>query len=119
MARNIELGRRGERIAADFLTLAGHQILDRNWRSRSGELDIVTIDRGVVVAVEVKTRTSLDFGHPFEAIDRRKLHRIHRLAWEWCATHAVSSAGVRVDAVAVIVPRDGALPTVEHLEGVR
>ncbi|HWL02401.1 MAG TPA: YraN family protein [Microbacteriaceae bacterium] len=119
MARNIELGRRGERIAADFLTIAGHRVVDRNWRSRSGELDIVTIDRGVVVAVEVKTRTSLDFGHPFEAIDHRKLHRVYRLAWEWCAAHRMSGARLRVDAVSVIVWRDGGLPTIEHLEGVR
>ena len=119
MARNIELGRRGERIAADFLTLAGHRVIDRNWRSRLGELDIVTIDGDAVVAVEVKTRTSLGFGHPFEAIDRRKLHRIHRLAREWCAAHRFSSTRVRVDAVSVIVWRDGSLPTIEHLQGVR
>jgi len=119
MTRNLELGRRGERIAADFLTLAGHRVVDRNWRGRRGELDLVTVDRGEVVAVEVKTRTSLDFGHPFEAIDRRKLHRVHRLAREWCATHRMSPTRVRVDAVAVIVWRDGARPTIEHLKGVR
>lgn len=119
MARNIELGRRGERIAADFLTNAGHRVVDRNWRSRSGELDLVTLDRGMTVAVEVKTRTSLDYGHPFEAIDRRKLHRLHRLAWEWCAAHGRSATRVRIDAVSVIVWPDGRLPTIEHLEGVR
>lgn len=119
MARNIELGRRGERIAADFLTIAGHRVVDRNWRSRKGELDIVTFDRDYVVAVEVKTRTSLAFGHPLEAIDRRKLHRLYRLAWEWCTAHGVSHTRVRIDAVAVIVWRDGARPTIEHVQGVR
>ena len=99
MARNIELGQRGERIAA--------------------ELDLVTIDRGTVVAVEVKTRSSLEFGHPFEAISPLKLHRLYRLAWEWCTAHRMNGARVRVDAVAVIVWRDGALPSIEYLEGVR
>jgi len=119
MGRNVELGRRGERIAADFLTIAGHRVVARNWRTRIGELDIVTIDRGVVVAVEVKTRTSLGFGHPLEAIDSRKLHRLHRLAREWCAAHGVRTDRVRIDAVSVIVWRDGSRPTIEHLEGVR
>ena len=119
MARNIELGRRGEQIAADYLTKAGHLVVDRNWRCPRGELDLVTIDRELVVAVEVKTRTSLDFGHPFEAIDRRKLERVYRLAWAWCAANGRTGTPIRVDAVAVITGRDGTPPTIEHLEGVR
>jgi len=119
MARNIELGRRGERIAADYLTRAGHRVVDRNWRCPRGELDLVTLDGDQVVAVEVKTRTSLDYGHPFEAIDRRKLERVHRLGWAWCAAHGMAGARVRVDAIAVIDAEDGAPPLVEHLVGVR
>jgi len=119
MARNIELGRRGERLAADYLTAAGHRVVDRNWRCPRGELDLVTIDREQVVAVEVKTRTSLDFGHPFEAIGPRKLQRLHRLAWAWCAANGMRGVRVRVDAVAVVTGRDGREPVIEHLEGVR
>lgn len=119
MARNIELGARGERIAAAFLTAAGHRIVDRNWRCDRGELDLVTVDRGQIVAVEVKTRTSLDFGHPFEAIDRRKLERVYRLAWAWCAAHGRSGARLRIDAVSIVIGRTGEQPMIEHLEGVR
>ncbi|MBO9577813.1 MAG: YraN family protein [Microbacteriaceae bacterium] len=119
MARNIELGRRGEQLAADYLTAGGHRVLDRNWRCPRGELDLVTLDRGQVVAVEVKTRTSLDFGHPFEAIDRRKLERVYRLGWAWCAAHERAGAAVRVDAVAVVLGRRGERAVIEHLEGVR
>ncbi len=119
MARNIELGRRGEQLAADYLTAAGHRVVDRNWRCPRGELDLVTIDRDQIVAVEVKTRTSLDFGHPFEAIDRRKLERVYRLAWAWCTAHERPTSRVRVDAVSVITGRDGRPPIIEHLEGVR
>lgn len=119
MARNIELGRQGERIAADYLTRAGHRVVDRNWRSATGELDLVTIDAGTVVAVEVKTRTSTGYGHPFEAIDARKLHRLHRLAIEWCASHRMREAAVRVDAVGIVIGPPTQPPTVEHLRGVR
>ncbi|OJX70071.1 MAG: hypothetical protein BGO95_03360 [Micrococcales bacterium 73-13] len=118
MARHIDLGRRGEGLAADYLTSAGHRVLDRNWRCPRGELDLVTLDRGEVVAVEVKTRTSLALGHPFEAIDRRKLERVYRLGWDWCAAHGMAAARLRVDAVAVITA-SGRRPVIEHLEGVR
>jgi len=115
----MELGRRGESIAADYLTSAGHRVIDRNWRCPAGELDLVTIDGDRIVAVEVKTRTSLAFGHPFEAIDRKKLDRLYRLAWAWCKAHGRSAALIRVDAVAVIIGAVGDRPTIEHLEGVR
>ncbi len=115
----MELGRRGERIAADYLTGAGHRVIDRNWRCPKGELDLVTIDGDRIVAVEVKTRTSLAFGHPFEAIDRRKLERLYRLAWAWCRAHGMPGSRIRVDAIAIVIGTGGDRPTIEHLEGVR
>ena len=117
---NNAIGSEGETIAAAFLSRRGHQILDRNWRAPHGrgELDLVTLDRGRVVIVEVKTRSSLDYGHPFEAIVPKKLERLHRLGWEWCAAHAQRGAAIRVDAVAVLLPVDGPA-VIEHLEGVR
>ena len=113
----IDLGRRGEHLAADHLARLGHRILDRNWRSRDGELDLVTFFHGRVVVVEVKTRSSLAAGHPFEAIDRRKLARLRRLGASWCREHGVPVRAMRVDIVGVLLPRDGD-PVVEHLEGV-
>lgn len=114
----IAIGRRGEEIAAQHLRALGHRILDRNWRSRDGELDLVTADAERIVAVEVKTRSSTAAGHPFEAIDARKLDRLHRLGAQWCAEHRVSTRRLRVDVVGVVLRR-GHDPRVEHLEGVR
>lgn len=122
MAAKDVLGARGESIAADHLTRRGLRVLDRNWRGPSGELDLVLCDaasREIVVA-EVKTRAGVAFGHPFEAITPAKLARLRRLAGEWCAAHADevgSHPRVRIDAVAVIAPRDRP-PVVEHLRGV-
>src|SRR3954451_15768526 len=79
------LGRRGEQAAADHLTELGWQILDRNWRCREGELDIVARDGTELVFVEVKTRSSLAFGAPAEAVDRVKAARIRQLALRWIA----------------------------------
>jgi len=114
------LGARGEEVAADYLRRHGHEVVDRNWRAPHGrgELDLVTLDEGRVVVVEVKTRSSLEFGHPFEAIGPAKLERLHRLGAQWCAAHGLAGRLHRVDAVAVLLPRGGPA-VIEHLEGVR
>lgn len=122
MAEKDELGRRGERIAERALIGRGYRILDRNWRCREGEIDLVARDGDSLVFVEVKTRSSDAFGHPFEAITAAKLARLRRLASAWLAAGgqraAISSAGrIRIDAIAVLAPRD-APATLEHLEGV-
>jgi putative endonuclease len=116
--RNSELGRFGEAIAAEHLIRRGHRILDRNWRSPHGEIDLVTMDRDAVVVVEVKTRSGVEFGHPIEAIGAAKYERLHRLGWEWCAAHEMAGRLERVDAVAVLLRADGTV-SVEHIEGLR
>ncbi|GGC95133.1 UPF0102 protein [Tersicoccus solisilvae] len=106
MRRKDLLGRAGEEFAARYVTELGWRLLDRNWRCPAGELDLVALDPmgaagPVIVAVEVKTRRSLDFGHPWEAIDAAKLARLHALIRLWAHEHGVSGP-VRVDAVAVV-----------------
>lgn len=118
MAQKDELGRRGERLAADYLIERGITILERNWRCSQGELDLVALDRGTLVFVEVKTRSGVRYGHPFEAITAQKLARLRRLAGAWRAAHPEPRiAGLRLDAVAVVAER-GAEPVIEHLRGI-
>jgi putative endonuclease len=111
------VGAYGERVAVRLLTEAGIDVVDRNWRGESGEIDIVAMDGDDIVVVEVKTRSGTGFGHPAEAVTRAKLARLRRLAAEWLSAHEVHAAGVRIDVVAVIRHRAGAA-TVEHLRGV-
>lgn len=118
MAAKDDLGRAGEDAAVRHLQDAGYRLMERNWRCRFGEVDVIAERAGVIVFVEVKSRSSLDYGHPFEAITPRKLARLRRLAAEWCAQHAEPKArGIRVDALAV-VGRRGESPRIEHLEGI-
>lgn len=118
-----ELGRLGEDQAESHLMAAGHIVLERRWRSRHGELDLITFDDGVLVAVEVKTRRGRGCGHPFEAVTPVKLDRLHRLLREYAAQHTGVRVPLRVDAVAVLFPpgRSGGLgvPQIEHLEDLR
>ncbi|BDZ56175.1 hypothetical protein DSM26151_17620 [Agromyces marinus] len=93
------------------------RVLDRNWRCRHGELDLVLRDGPTLVFVEVKTRAGSGFGHPFEAITPRKLARLRRLALAWCEANGSPAGRIRIDAVAVHAPAD-APAIVEHLEGI-
>jgi len=111
------VGRYGEDVAERHLLAAGWRVLDRNWRCRDGELDLVGMDGDELVVVEVKTRRSAAYGSPAEAVTRLKLARVRRLAAQWLAAHDVRAASVRVDVIAVVLPRSGAA-VVDHLVGV-
>nr|WP_210001434.1 YraN family protein [Paeniglutamicibacter kerguelensis] len=114
---NQELGARGEELAATYLAGVGYTVLERNWRCKIGELDIIADDAGQIVGVEVKTRSSLGFGHPAEAVNPAKLRRISRLARRWCVEHRRDARTVRVDVLAIIMA-PGREPSIEHLIGV-
>lgn len=117
MAAKDDLGRRGEDLAAQFLSDAGYTVIDRNWRCARGEIDLVARDGNDTVFVEVKTRSSTAFGHPFEAITAQKLARLRRLAGAWCEAHPYRRGAVRIDAISVIAAA-GREPIVEHLRRV-
>jgi putative endonuclease len=111
------VGRYGEDVAAAHVSAQGWTVLDRNWRVAAGELDLVALDGDELVVLEVKTRRSTAFGHPAEAVTPQKLARIRRLAAQWLASHDTRPGSVRIDVIAVLLPRRGAAQ-VEHLVGV-
>jgi putative endonuclease len=118
------LGARGEQVAAAHLEARGYRVLERNWRARPsrdglrGEADLVAEHEGWVVVVEVKTRSSLRYGHPFESITRPKIVRLHRLAAAWARAHDRDPRVVRVDAVAITFAH-GVLPEIEVLRQIQ
>lgn len=116
-AQRKALGDYGERLAAAYLVEQGLVVLDRNWRCRSGEIDIVAADGDTVVVCEVKTRSSHRFGTPMEAITARKAARLHRLGWLWIKHNSVRCKRLRVDVVAVDRSGRGAA-AVDHIVGV-
>lgn len=111
------LGARGEAIAADYLAARGYRILDRNWHSRYGELDLVVADGDALVAVEVKTRGGEAFGDPLTAITARKVKRLRRLLFEWLRTHNMRGTRLRIDAIGIVI-LPGQEPRVDHLQGI-
>lgn len=111
------LGRYGEDLAVRHLEAAGMVVLERNWRCRDGEIDIVARDGRVLVVCEVKTRSGVWFGGPVEAVTTRKALRLRRLAAQWLSEHPVRPEAVRIDVVGVLRERSGPA-RIEHLRGV-
>ncbi len=116
-ARNQALGHYGENLAVEHLESLGMVVLERNYRCRFGEIDIVARDGSTLVICEVKTRTSVRYGTPLAAVTGQKAARLRRLASHWLQDHGVTPPSVRIDVVSVVVPNRGA-PRVERVSGV-
>jgi putative endonuclease len=115
-----ELGRAGEEIAAAHLTRTGFRILERNYRTRWGELDIVAFDGRTLAFVEVKARTAGPrHGTPLEAVHWAKRGQVRRMGRAWLADRPDRPFGrfIRFDAIGVTFDRAGRLLALEHLEG--
>lgn len=110
------VGEYGERLAARHLVEAGLVVLDRNWRTSAGEIDIIARDGDVLVFCEVKTRRGLAFGAPAEAVVAAKAARLRRLAAQWLSRAGVRPREVRFDVVEVLSPLRG-VPQVTHVRG--
>jgi putative endonuclease len=111
------VGRYGEQLAVDRLVADGLTVIERNWRCADGEIDIVAREGDTLAFVEVKTRSSIAFGDPAEAVGRVKAARLRRLAVRWLVEHPDPHwPQVRFDVVAV-VRRGPDGPTVRHLRG--
>jgi putative endonuclease len=111
-----ELGALGEDLAVTHLVDEGLIVLDRNWRCREGELDVVARDRDALVFCEVKTRRGLGYGYPVEAVTPAKQRRLRVLAHRWLASHDQHAPEVRFDVVGVLLRPDG-VATITHLPG--
>jgi putative endonuclease len=114
-----EIGALGEQLAVDHLTSLGLRVLARNWRCRYGELDIISADDAThtVVFVEVKTRTTDQFGGVAHAVTPTKVRRLRRLAGLWLAAQHASWAAVRIDVIGVRIGRSRT-PELTHMKGV-
>ena len=107
-SKNQAIGLFGETRVAEFRSLQGDEILDRNWRVREGEIDLITLDKaGAFHFIEVKTRSSLSFGHPFEAISQVKLLRMQRPAMGWLVTNDCFGCEYSIDIASVLINPDG------------
>lgn len=103
-------------VVAGYLHDAGFRLLDRDWQSAQGQLDIVAADRQVLVVCEVRTRSGTKHGLPPETAGRARIHRLRKLAVAWMTAHGVRFEQMRVDRAGVIWEGTGGY-TIEHIRG--
>ena len=111
------LGREGEQAAVSYLEGCGFRILDRNWRTVGGEIDIVAVERHTFVVCEVKTRSGTRYGTPAEAVGQAKRRRLRRLAALWLSAHGTRFDQVRIDVLGLLRDSGGGF-IIEHIRGV-
>lgn len=110
----------GEDAAAAYLERLGWRILERNWRCRAGELDIIAVQPGVpevVVFCEVKSRRGTAFGQPIEAITSAKLAKLRELAYYWLKEQPHRAPAIRLDAIGVLFD-EHRHPEIDHRWGI-
>ncbi|MCD7740398.1 MAG: YraN family protein [Candidatus Gastranaerophilales bacterium] len=116
LKENIQKGRKGEDIAQKYLLASGWKIIDLNWRySKNAEIDIIAEDKGTLVFVEVKTRSSLNFGHPFEAINNTKIQKIHSAILAYINQSEKNYKTFRFDGIAIVGLKN---PKIEHIKNI-
>lgn len=111
-----ETGKRGEKLAADFLKKKGYRILQTNYRCREGEIDIVSQKKDCLVFVEVRTKTSTEFGMPEESITFNKKEKLVASAFSYLNANNHSQSQWRIDFVAVELDKEGKTMRIEHIE---
>lgn len=105
--RTLQLGRSGEELAEAFLKKSGYKILVRNFRLRSGEIDIIATDKDCICFIEVKTRNNVQFGLPQEAVCVKKQRQISKAALIYLKDNSLLDRKARFDVVSVIFEREG------------
>ena len=100
--KRLALGALGEELAAEWYLANGYEVVDRNWRCREGEIDIVLRKNRTIVFCEVKTRTSDAFGLPAEAVTHEKRQRLRHLASKWLDDSTVKPRQIRFDVASVL-----------------
>ena len=113
MAEHNELGKRGEKIAQVFLTEKGYRILHVNWRHRKAEIDIIAMDRNTLVFVEVKTRQTLIFGEPENAVNLRKQKNLIHAANAYVLKNGFDNEA-RFDIISIIIEKNANI--INHIE---
>lgn len=113
MAQHNELGKQGEQLAVDFLLKNGYEVVERNFRFDKAEVDVIAKKKEVLAIVEVKTRSTVDFGNPQDFLKPKQIQRIVKAVDEYVTVNKLD-VEVRFDIIAII--KNGKQFDIEHLE---
>jgi len=113
MAQHNELGKKGEQLAIEFLVKKGYTIRDKNWRFQKAEVDIIAQKKDILAVVEVKTRSSIEFGSPQDFVNPKKIKLLVSAIDEYVISKDLE-VNVRFDIIAIVHENNNF--TIEHLE---
>ena len=113
MAQHNELGKKGEQLAVDFLIENNYNIVERNYRFDKAEVDIIAQKGSILAIIEVKTRSSLDFGNPQDFVKPKQIKNLVKAVDEYITENNLDTE-VRVDIIAIV--KKGKQYEIEHLE---
>jgi putative endonuclease len=112
-----QVGRTGEAIACRFLREKGWEIVETNWRTRSGELDVIARYGSQLVIVEVRTTRSTRFGYGLESVDARKQQQVRKLALHYVHARGWHHLPIRFDVISVLLSEGDQPARIKHVEG--
>lgn len=112
MAKHHDIGQKGEALATSFLIKHNYRILETNWRFQKAEIDIIARDENTLVFVEVKTRSSTQFGNPYEFVSQKK-QLLYKDAVEAYLSDTHLNLEVRFDIISIVLANT---PKIEHLK---
>ena len=113
MAQHNELGKKGEQLAVNYLLKKGYEIVERNYRFDKAEVDIIASLKDTLAIVEVKTRSTIDFGNPQDFVKPKQIQRLVKAVDEYVNVNGLD-VEVRFDIIAIV--KNGKAYDIEHLE---
>lgn len=99
---SFNLGRIGEDIACSYLIHKGYFVIERNFRSKYGEIDIICRHKRTIIFIEVKTRSDIQSGYPYEAVDQAKQAKIVKAAFCYLNKYSIPYTDIRVDVISIV-----------------
>jgi len=109
-------GRFGEQLACQYLLKKGYSIVSRNYRGKYGEIDIVCQENGIIVFVEVKSRTNINFGQPHEYITSQKIKRLRRVFQYYLSANKLVNRQLRFDIISIIYGKGCSSIDIKHFQ---
>jgi putative endonuclease len=113
MAQHNELGKKGEKLAVDYLVKNNYDIIERNYRFDKAEVDIIALKNQILAIIEVKTRSSSDFGNPQDFVKPKQIQRLVKAVDEYVIENDLD-VEIRFDIIAIV--KTGTAYDIEHLE---
>lgn len=109
------LGQKGEDAAAQYLKKLGYSVLCRNYTCDIGEIDLIALDKGFIVFVEVRSRSGDSYGLAQESVTKRKQHKLRQLAWYYLQNERKTDSSCRFDVIAVLFDGEGTVRRLDHI----